>query len=820
PAIPDMRMGLVNLPVSTEQQELTISVTPDKEQVGPRDQVTYTVSTKDYTGKGVPAEVSLALVDKAVLSLADDPNPSLRRAFYERRPLGVFTSQSITVLGERVTAALGAGAKGGGGGISAEVLVRRDFPDTAYWNAGLVTGADGTASVTVTLPDSLTTWRMSARGVTGETLVGQATSDILASRPLLVRASLPRFLTDGDQPTLQAVVQNNTADPIEASVTLGLSGPATLQDSAVQQVSVPANGQILVRWRANVAGAGQVTVRLSVDGGGMQDALETSLPVQRYETPEVAASAGQVLDQVVETLAAPSGDAARGELTLELAPSLGAGVQGGLAYLQTFPYACTEQTVSAFLPNAVTYRISKELGVDNPKLKAGLEENLTKGLQRLYVLQHLDGGWGWWENDQSNAYLTAYVVQGLSEAQKAGYSVDQAALDRGIVYLKEFLNKHAGLHPDIPSDSWLNTRAYTLFVLAELGQGDRGRSVALYDQRVKLDLFAQAYLLMTLADLGDDARAKALADELSGAAIMRTTDAHWEEARTDYWAMSSDARSTALILQALVRTQPDSILVPNAVRYLMSLRNHGHWASTQETAVTLLALSEYIAQSGELKASYSYRVALNDKALGEGSVDSSNLDTPIDLVVQLADLAQGGDSQLSMQRQAGAGQTGAGRLYYTLRMRSFQDAASVQALDQGIAVQREYVLVDTATLSPTGELTSQIPLGGLVQVRLTLTLPEDMPYVMVEDMLPAGLEALDTSLKTTSAAARDAEIASADGQWPSWWYFGRTEVRDNRVALFASDLPRGTYTYTYLARATTPGIFQTLPATALRTYAP
>jgi uncharacterized protein YfaS (alpha-2-macroglobulin family) len=292
---------------------------------------------------------------------------------------------------------------------------------------------------------------------------------------------------------------------------------------------------------------------------------------------------------------------------------------------------------------------------------------------------------------------------------------------------------------------------------------------------------------------------------------MRTTDAHWEEGRADYWTMGSDTRSTALALQALVRADPTSILVPNAVRYLMGLRNHGHWASTQETAITLMALAEYVAQSGELKASYSYKVALNDKALKDGTVDSTNLDTPVDLVVKLADLAQGADSKLSIQRQAAAGQSGDGRLYYTLRMRSFQDAASAQALDQGVSVRREYVMVDTATLSPTGQLTSQAALGDLVQVRLTLNIPEDM--------LPAGLEALDTSLKTSSTAARDPAISGADTQ-PYWWYFGRTEVRDNRVALFASDLPRGSYTYTYLARATTPGIFQTLPATAMRTYAP
>lgn len=825
PAAPDLRVGLINLPVSTEQQELTIAITPDKTETGPRDEVTYNIKTTDYSGNGVSAELSLALVDKAVLSLADDPNPSLRRAFYEKRPLGVFTSQSITALADRVTLALMPGAKGGGGGAAlAPGLVRRDFPDTAYWNAALVTGADGTASVKVKLPDSLTTWRMTARGVTQATQVGQATTDIVATRPLLVRPVLPRFLTVGDEPQLGAVVQNSTGSAIEATVTLELisadnhPAPVELGDPNTQTVSVPANGQTVLRWKAKTNGAGTVTVRLRVAGGGLEDALEQPLPIQRYATPETVASAGQVLDTTIETLRPPQGDQSGGEVDVELLPSLGAGVRSGLSYLETFPYACTEQAVSAFLPNAVSYRLYKELGSDDPALKASLEQNLASGLQRLNALQNLDGGWGWWESDDSQPYLSAYVVQGLGEAIKAGYGVDRDVLDRGIAYLKTALDNDADLK-DLPLATRLNTRAYILFVLGELGQPDRGRTTALYEERAQLETYGKAYLLMTLKGLGDEERGAALVADLMSSAIMRTTDAHWEEARIDYWTMSSDTRTTGLVLQALVRADPSNTLVPNAVRYLMSLRDHGHWSTTQETAITLMAISEYVAASGELAGDYSYRVALNDKSLAEGSISRDNLEQPIDLMLSLADLAQGADSQLSIQRQAASGQSGKGRLYYTLRMRSYQDATSVQPLDQGVAVSREYGLVDTDTLSPTGELTTQANVGDLVQVRLTITLPEDMPYFMVEDMLPAGLEPVDTSLKTTSAALRDPAIVEA-GKEPGWWYFGRTEIRDNRVALFATDLPRGTYVYSYMARAVTPGSFQTLPATAMRTYNP
>ena len=828
--VPDVRVGLVNLPISTEQQQLNIAVTPDKTQAGPRDEITYSIKATDFAGNGVRAEIGLALVDKAVLSLADDPNPSMTDAFYTRRALGVFTAPSLTALVDRVTLKLQPGDKGGGGGLGADVLLRRNFPDTAYWNPSVVTAADGTAQVKLTLPDSLTTWRMTARGLSADTRVGQTSADLVATKPLLLRPSLPRFLTVGDTLSLQAVVQNTGTSPIEATVTLEQAQDngrvaLTLKGDARQTVSVPANGTALVRWPVEVPNAGQAVLRFSVAGGGQQDAVEQALTINRYTIPEVVATAGQVLDTTVETIAvpadapaAPSG-ATTGELDLELSPSLAAGVERTLGYLQAYPYDCSEQTVSRFLPNAVTFRLFTQLGLADPKLKAGLDANLSTGLQRLYGLQHLDGGWGWWADDPSRPYLSAYVVQGLIEARKAGYAVDQARFDQAIAYLHNELSDDSKPADAALRRSQLNARSYILFVLGEAGQPDRGRSTALFDARAQLSVYGRAYLLMTLKSLGgNDDQIRTLLGELMSTAILHATDAHWEEAAADSWNLSSDTRTTALALQALVRADPNNFLVPNAVRYLMGQRNHGHWQSTQESAVSLLALAEYLTQSGELDADYSYRAVLDGTTLSEGAVNRANLSDPISVITALADIKAGGQSQLTLQRQAASGQTGKGRLYYTLRMRYYQDAGKVTALDQGIGVRREYVAVNTDTLSVTGQLVNQVKLGEVVQVRLTLTVPEDMQYFAVEDMLPAGLEPIDTSLKTSSAAAQGANLQSSDT--PYWQYFGQTSIHDDRVAVFASDLPRGNYTYTYLARGSTPGAFQTLPATAYQMYQP
>lgn len=832
--VADVRVGMVNLPVSSEHKNLTIRVTPDTHQTGPREDVTYTVKATDSSGQGVRADVSLALVDKAVLSLADDPNPSFKQIFYDKQAAGVFTAQSLTALVDRVSLRLDAGAKGGGGGMGSDMLVRRDFPDTAYWNPTLVTASDGTATITVTLPDSLTTWRMTARAITANTLVGESSSDILATQSLLIRPTLPRFLTAGDKPVIQAVVHNTTDEAIDATATIQVSG-LNITTPTEQQVRVPAQGQSVVRWNAEVVATERVTIQCTVSGADQRDSVEHTLPVQRFVTREVVATAGQVYDTpVIETIALPTlptsssgtGPTDIGTLTLEIVPSLTASLNTGLDYLEYFPYGCTEQTTSRFLPTALLSQMHDKLGLNKPELLATLEYNLAIGLQRLYSMQQLDGGWGWWAPDASNPYLTAYVIQGLLEAQQAGYGIDEHVLDEGISYLQEALL--ASEDTALPTA----TRAYMLFVLAEAGQPDRGQTIALYEKHAQLPIYGRAYLLMTLLQLGGEhERVDTLVGELMSHAILHTTDAHWEEQETDYATMSSTTRTTALALQALVRTDPANFLVPNAVRYLMNQRRDGHWQTTQETAITLMALADYIEASGDLDADYTYRVLLEQRMLDERAIDEHTRDESFTFALPLADLVRQADqaNQPTQPEQTSSVQfekQGSGNLYYTMRMRSYQPADAVPPGNYGIGIRRDYIAVDASTLEPTGQVLSDAAVGDLVQVQLTLTVPEEMHYLAVEDMLPAGLEALDNSLKTVSDMVQDPELQEAsDGTGESedmqgWMYFAETEIHDNRVAMFATHLPSGTYRYTYLARAVIPGTYQTLPATAYQMYAP
>ena len=336
-------------------------------------------------------------------------------------------------------------------------------------------------------------------------------------------------------------------------------------------------------------------------------------------------------------------------------------------------------------------------------------------------------------------------------------------------------------------------------------------------------------MALGLLEPEDPQRVETLLGDLAGDAIASATGIHWEEAEPDYWNMNTDIRTTGIVLWVLSRLEPESELLPNIVRWLMAARQEGHWETTQATAWSLLGLVEYMRASGEMAGDFSYRLALNGDELASGDVSKENLDESrriqIDVARLLVDEASGDETRLTIERtEPRPEQTGEGQLYYSTYLRYFLPADHVQALDRGLLVARQYSPVDQPD-----RYVSQAQVGDVIQVKLTIVSPTDLHYVVVEDPLPAGFEGVDLSLKTTSVVGEPPELrsltAEEENRWYrrhgwGWWWFSHSELRDEKVALFAQYLPRGTYEYTYLMRASVPGEFHTLPATAYEMYFP
>ncbi|HEX9921160.1 MAG TPA: MG2 domain-containing protein, partial [Anaerolineae bacterium] len=586
--IASFKVGYAQLPINVAEKEIDITLSPDKaegETYRPGEEVTYEILAQDSEGNPVQAEFSLALVDKAILTLADE-GISLLDHFWRERGLGVSTAATLALSADRLNLTLAPEAKGGGGGGFDEGFgeIRGDFRDTAMWVADFTTDEEGRGTVTTTLPDNLTTWVLTARGISKETLVGDERVEIVSTKPLLVRPVAPRFFVVGDEAQLRMVVQNNTGIDLTVETLFEGTGVELMDGEAAAEVEIAAGGRATLNYPVKATASEEALLRFGAQAEAFSDAVEITLPIHRHSTPETVGTAG-VMDEDgmrLEGIALPdSYDPTQGGLRVTIDPSLASGMRAGLDYLEHFPYECSEQTVSRFLPNVVTFRAYEALNLENPELAIRLPGLVSVGLQRLYTQQHLDGGWGWWSNDQSDPFLSAYVVLGLVEAERSGFAVDEEVLASGIRFLSNNLSR-----PTDVTASWqANRQAFVLYVLAEAGEDELSRMVSLFDQREQLDSYGRAYLAMAFHIVdSSDVRITTLINDITGQAIVSSTGAHWEEAQRDPYNMNTDTRSTAIIIAALSRIDPDNALAPNAVRWLMSVRQNDRWETTQETA--------------------------------------------------------------------------------------------------------------------------------------------------------------------------------------------------------------------------------------------
>jgi hypothetical protein len=861
------KVGYLPLTVEPVEQTLDITLRPSVEQAEPGSTVSFDVEARDANGEAVAAAFSLDLVDKAVLSLKPREEDAILQTFYGRRGTGVSTSSGLVLSINRIllkqmedleelarqglgvggggevmeeaeaeapaaqptmTADRAAAEKSGAEGLPPGVELREQFEDTAFWDATVVTDESGQASVEIELPDNLTTWVFRGVGVTRDTDVGEETTELLVTKPLLVRPATPRFFVVGDRSQLAALVSNNTGAEQEVEVALHAEG-LQIEDEASQRVTIPDGGEREVTWWVDVEDVPAVDVRMSAVAGGYSDAArprlttgpEGTLLVHRYTAPEIVGTGGQLTGEDARTEAValpPKYDDRKGELSVRLDPSLAAGMTEGLDYLEHYPYECTEQVVSRFLPNVLTYRALKELGLSRPELEEKLPGLVAEGLGKLYERQNGDGGWGWWANGESRAHLTAYVVFAMEEAYAAGFEVDRSAISGGLGYLRGQLVSGR----ELASYREANRQAFILYVMAEAGDAGQASewTADLYRNRDKLSHYGRAFLALTLHLIDTrDERIDTLLSDLQNDAILSATGAHWEEAGYDYWAMNTDTRSTAVILNALTRLDPENELIPNVVRWLMVARRDGIWETTYETAWALIALTDWMSVTGELQGNYDYAVWLNDALLEGGRVTPETVDEPIQLEVAVAELLTETSNRLTIGRGAGEG-----RLYYTAHLKVYLPVAEIEPLNRGVVVSRKYSDPDCSGGLTCPEVET-VSVGDLVQVRLSIVAPHDLYYVVVEDPLPAGAEAVDPTLATTSVVDQAPTLRRsperAEGLYWWWWnWYSRSEMRDDKVVLFADYLPAGTYEYTYTFRATRPGEYQVIPTSAREFYFP
>jgi alpha-2-macroglobulin len=835
---PDFRQGYLNLPVKADAFKLNLEVKPSTSRALPGQEMSLDLTVRDAQDKPVQGEFSLALVDKAVLALADSNAESIFDAFYGQQSLGIVTSMDLASYANRVATLKG--GRGGGGGdssLAAQAAARSNFQDTAVWYGTIETGTDGKASIQVKLPDNLTTWVADLRGLTADTKIGEASVEIVTSKDLLLRPVAPRFLVAGDHFQLAAIVQNNTDSPQHTLVTLEAAGLTFDTADNAQTVDVPAHDRRSVSWGVTVQTVDSVDPLFSASAGDLSDStrLESGpLPVLRYKSPQTYGTAGLLAEggQKLEVVSLPhSFTPTGGQLSVELTPSLAASVLLGLKSLDSFPDEGTEQFVSKLLPNLATYQAFKKMSLKSPELEPTLSDQIHNQMVQLLQLQNDDGGFSWaGRRTASEAYLSSYVLFTFNEATRAGFLTNEEPVARLSHYLAGQLST-----PDATTPSWrLDQMSFTAFAIGDSSDQQDAAILAaynaLYPARERLSPWAKALLALGIQKAWPDQSqnlVKTLVSDLESSATRNASGASWEQAKGDWHTWSTSNFVTAVSLYALARLDPAAPVITDAVRHLVLNRQaSGGWQSSYETAWSLLAIVQAMQSTGDLQANFAYQASLNGTQIAAGNPQTpATALTPVTAQIPLSQLSADSPNALRIQREAGEG-----RLYYRAFLEVDRPAESAPAIENGLSVRREYFRAGEDCAKQTCTPITQAELGkdSLVLVHVTVVLPQDMYYLVVEDTVPAGMQIIDPNLKTSlqGQAAESGpnspefKLSNPQEEGWGWWYFGQAQIRDQGVRWVAPYLPAGTYTLTYRLVPSTAGEFRVIPAMAYENYFP
>ena len=809
----DMYSNYKRLVVPARDKMLNLEILSNKNEYKPRETASYTILARDANGAPVPdAEVSLGVVDEAIYSLSPDYSPSINQQFYGMRYNSVETHLSISyyfrgVAGEKPIDLASTKpsyqlADFKNEGNPEEPMIRKDFKDTAYWEPGVVTGRDGRATVKFRLPDNLTTWRATARGVTGDTMVGMSKHKVVSRKDVILRVETPRFLTQGDTVTFSGIVHNYLKEAKSTQISISVTG-AQLISPAQQTVTIEKQGEHRVDWQISAPQTGEIRLLAKALTNTESDAVELALDVVPRGLRENKAERWTTSDDNAQqefSLNLPAtADLNSRKLRIEVAPSIAGTLFGALDYLTTFPYGCTEQTMSSFLPNIIVSQTLKEFKTTSIRSPEELKKKAEQGRNRLYALQHQDGGWGWWTNDRTDPFMTAYVVDGLTLAKQAGFEVDDERLARGRESLQKML-----VSDEVRS---AEESAFLIYALAESGGIDSKHVDNLFAERNTLQPYGRALLALTLS-LRKDQRAQEVASEIERSASAGKTSAHWQSGRYTAFRFSREntIEGTAMSLKALARVKPESSLLPLAARWLVTERSNGYfWTSTKDTAFAIFGLIDYVKVSRELTPSYDVEVYLNGEAV---------------MVQHISDAS--GNTFTVNRKGTGVGETnhvrvvkrGPGTIYFSASVEFYGSEEQVHAYSTaGLEVTREYrrlhIERDGANLKwSMSPLTGEIQSGDLIVVQLRLR-GSEARHVMLEDPIPAGAEQLEY--------VGNLSLTYTNTSWTDW--YSSREFRDRRTVFFF-DRFDGDVKVQYAIRVQVPGEFVVAPARVELMYEP
>ncbi len=829
PGRPTMRVGYTQLRVTPEVKRLRVTIALGKPDYRPGDTAQVRLAVRDGRGAGARSEVALWAVDEGVLALTGYKTPDPLDLIYKERDLGMrLASNLVSVTPQVAEGEKGRRAPGGGGGADGAEVLRSTFRTVAFYLGQVVTDSTGNAEIKAKLPDNLTTFRVMAVAVTDADRYGSGETPMLVTRPVVARPALPRFVRPGDTLSAGTVINRRDGAATQAAVKAQSTG-IRLVGAAERTVPLAAGRGAVARFRFVAAPGDSAAFRFDVRSQNEVDAVRVAVPVKPDAFERRHVVSGTLRDTASVELELPADiDPAHSRITIALGNTPMTLVRGIRGSLRVYEYECTEQVSSRVTPLLALLRSRDAL---TPAEAAIARREVARGIGILLGRQRADGGIGYWgAGDWSTPWLSAFAGNVIVEAQELGIAVDSAALARLGEYVRSSLRNE-------PKDrgplSWWYEHRWTRLadqvaavdLLSRLGQADRPMENELLRNAPFMMREDRIRLAEVLARRGATDEARTLLGFV------------WAEVRVDgrsavlppdstKWYFHSSTRETARLLTATLAVDPGHALVGPLVERLAVTPRGRYWSNTQDLSAAVRAIAIYDAAARAsaprplVVRSGTRQVLRTVTARGDTTLALAPLLGPVrdeSRWVRLALRAEGASALPS---------------FFHVTVTEVPSKPPVRPADAGFRVERWYERYDDA------KPVTAVAEGELVRVRLRITVPVERRFVVVDDALPAGLEAVDLSLRTSSIVnggggppANQREPVDGDdgdaggvsyGRWEGGWWspWDFREIRDDRVVWSASWLWKGTWDISYIARATTPGTFVRPPARAEEMYDP
>jgi len=791
------------------------------QRVLPGAEINVQIQLQDNHHKPLAGEVTLWLVDQAVLALAKEQRLDI---------LPDFITNPQSYLGTRDTRNLAFGhlpfeeqPGGGEAGAAAEaaqlidnVTVRKNFKEVPYFNPAIIVDESGRATVKIKMPDNLTNFKLRAKAVSGAGRFGFTKGTIAVRLPVIVQPALPRFVRPGDRFTATAigrVVEGDGGDGLATIKTEGLN----LEGNTIRQfawdkvkpqrldfqVSVPtptynAKGEISNK---------EVTFTCAVERkqDHARDAFKITVPVQpdrhtviKRQIKELKAGERFELAAVDEPV---RNGTLRRSILLSNQPAL-VRMAAGLNYLMDYPFGCTEQRISRARAFVATKQF-RQL-IDGEYNQEEVDRVVNQTLQWLDGVVDSNGLAAYWPGSTGYVSLSAWVVEFMLEARDAGYPINTNLLD----------NLTRSLQQSLRSDYryFITGEAYTertmaLWALSAAGKANASYAAELARKANYLNLESLARVMRALnKDVGKsaDPTIEQLMKRLWEGLVFRLYRGNeiygglQDTARAENaLVLPSETRTVSEVLYTLQRNANSHPRVQTLANGITTLGKDDGWGSTNANASALLALSRFVSP----------------QASEETNRQAAHQDLLLQLGAEPQNIRLNDDQRLvktvTTKTDAGFVNYASGDKTVVVRNETRYipqtDGSHVEPLAQGFVVTRELFQVLTGDqpmqrneLDKPAKVIS-LSVGDVIEDHVQIVNAVDRTYVAVVVPLAAGLEILNPHLATAPPEAKPKGNLTLSPSYAAYL--------DDQVAFYYDSLPKGNYDFYFRTRASIPGSF-------------